>query len=175
MERHYLVAETERLSLRRLVQSDLDFMAELLGSLDVMRFSLTGPLLRSQAAEILAGIIQSYSRQSPHQWGVALKSTGQLIGLSGFLSRPGSAAGEWELAYRFLPDAWHRGLATEAAIACRDLALQTPGVITLSALVEPGNVASVRVVEKAGLKFDSQTQLEAIPVLKYLLRHPDKT
>lgn len=164
---HVPVAETSRLILRRLAESDLEFMADLFGSLEVMRYSLTGPLARAQAAEILAGLIRSYDVQPLGQWGIVFKPAGQLIGLCGFLQRIDSPAGEWELAYRLLPDFWNRGLATEAALACRDLASGTPGVIEISALIEAPNQASIRVAEKVGMQFTGETWLDSIPVQKF--------
>lgn len=167
-----VVAETDRLYIRQLGWSDLAFMIELFGSLEVMRFSLTGPLAPPQVSEILDQFLKSYATQPLSQWGITEKPTGDLIGLCGFLVRKSTAGNEWELAYRFLPTHWRRGLATEAAIACRDLAFQIPETTHITALIEEPHTASIRVAEKVGLRRHSETQLQGISVLKYLMPRP---
>lgn len=170
-----VIAETDRLLLRQLVQPDLPFVVELFGSLEVMRYSLTGPLAAMQAADILERFLKSYETQPLAQWGVVEKSTGQLIGLCGFLLRSSDSDAEWELAYRFLPAYWGQGLATEAAIACRDIAFQNPGISQITALVETSHTASIRVAEKVGLKLQCETQLQGITVLKFAMRSGSPT
>lgn len=150
-------------------------MTELFGSLEVMRFSLSGPLAAVQASDILGLFLKSYTTQPLAQWGVIAKSTGQLIGLCGFLVREPAAENEWELAYRFLPAHWGRNFATEAASACRDLAFQIPQVSQITAFIEQQHTASIRVAEKVGLRLHSETQLQGISVLKYLMPRPTET
>lgn len=164
-----IVAETPRLLLRQLESADLAFLVRLFGSLEVMRFSLTGPLAPVQVREILGRFLQSYSTQPLAQWGVVEKATGELIGLCGFLAPRIDAESGWELAYRFLPHAWNHGLGTEAASACREIAFRTPGVDRIIALIEPAQVASIRVVEKTGLKLHSTVSINGLPALKYAL------
>lgn len=170
-----IVAETDRLLLRRLERVDLPFMVELFGSLDVMRYSLTGPLAPPHAADILERFLRSYETQPLAQWAVVEKSTGQLIGLCGFLLRSSGNEGEWELAYRFLPAYWGQGLATEAAIACRDIAFQNPAISQIVVLVEASHIASIRVAEKVGLRLQCETQLQGITVLKFAMQRDSAT
>jgi len=166
------VAETERLLIRRLTRNDLPTLNELFGSLDVMQFSTTGPLAPPQVAHILDQIRQSYQNLPLSLWGVVEKPDRQLIGLCGFLWRETSAPETSELAYWFLPRFWGQGLATEAARACRDLAFLSPTVQSITALIEKDNIGSLRVAEKTGLEFETVTQIDRLPVLKYSLRRP---
>ena len=166
------VGETERLLIRRLTRDDQPTLIELFGSLQVMRFSTTGPLAPPQVAQVLDQILQSYEDSPMSLWGVVEKSDQQLIGLCGFLWRETPSRGESELAYRFLPRYWRQGLATEAARFCRDLAFLSPTVQSVTALLEQGNRGSVRVAEKVGLQFQTATHVNGLPVLKYDLRRP---
>lgn len=167
-----LIAETTRLCLRQLTPADLPVLVELFGTLEVMRFSLTGPLAPQQVAEILKTILASYQVSSLSLWGVIEKSDGQLIGLSGFMPGVRQASEEWELAYRFLPCWWGRGLATEAAAACIDMAWQDPQVATVSVWIEQANQASLRVAQKLGFQVATETVRHGLPAIQYVLHRP---
>jgi RimJ/RimL family protein N-acetyltransferase len=56
-----------------------------------------------------------------------------------------------EIGYDFRSDYWGQGLATEAAAAVRDFALDELGLPRVISLIRPENVASVRVSEKIGM------------------------
>ncbi|MDB5337625.1 MAG: putative acetyltransferase, partial [Planctomycetaceae bacterium] len=114
------LVETERLLIRKLTRADLPTLVQLFGCLDVMRFSLTGPLASPQVAHVLDQILASYQESPLGLWGVVEKTEQCLIGLCGFLRRKTGKPDAWELAYRFLPKYWGRGLGTEVAAACRD-------------------------------------------------------
>ena len=58
------------------------------------------------------------------------------------------------LIYRFLPEVWGRGYATEAAQAAVTWAASHCGGATIVARVRPDNVASRNVASKAGLRRD---------------------
>jgi RimJ/RimL family protein N-acetyltransferase len=55
------------------------------------------------------------------------------------------------VGYHVLPRWQGRGLATEAAAACRDLARDRIGSDELVAIIHPENVASRRVAERIGM------------------------
>ena len=174
MSRPEIITETARLRLRHLKQSDLPFVVELFGSLEVMRYSRTGPLHANQAAKVLEQFLRSYSSetysaQPLSQWGVVEKSTEMLIGLCGFWPPVPRPPGEWELAYRFLAGHWGQGFATETATACREIAFSTAEVNAISAFVEPTHTASIRVAEKVGLRFECEVFYQGFLVHKYLL------
>ena len=61
---------------------------------------------------------------------------------------------EVEIGYPFLRRSWGRGLATEAARACRDYGFGTLGCDRLVSLIDPANRASRRVAEKVGMRLE---------------------
>ncbi|MHB8647841.1 MAG: GNAT family N-acetyltransferase, partial [Thermomicrobiales bacterium] len=61
-----------------------------------------------------------------------------------------------ELGYDFCGDYWHRGFATEAAMAVRDYAFQTLELPRLISMIRQGNHASRRVAEKAGMHLSAE-------------------
>lgn len=74
---------------------------------------------------------------------------GVLAGSCGFVGRP-SPDGEAEMGYAVLPAFRGRGYATEAAEALVVWAFAHPEVVCVTAQADPANLASVRVLEKAG-------------------------
>jgi [ribosomal protein S5]-alanine N-acetyltransferase len=78
-------------------------------------------------------------------------STGEVIGTAGFFGPP--REGAVEIGYGIVPSRQRRGYATEAARALIELALARPGVSEIVAHAEPGNAASIRVLEKNALTY----------------------
>jgi RimJ/RimL family protein N-acetyltransferase len=84
-------------------------------------------------------------------WAVEERATGELIGEAGLAPFDGHGP-QLELGYLLRRDRWGRGLATEAAGACRDAALGQLGADELLAVVDLGNDASLRVAQKFGFR-----------------------
>lgn len=74
---------------------------------------------------------------------------------------------EIEVGYRLGRAHWGRGYATEAVIAVRDYSFNVLGLPRLVALVDPMNVASIRVAKKAGMHFEREVTLQGY-------NHPDQ-
>lgn len=68
-----------------------------------------------------------------------------------------------ELGYRFLPEFWGKGLATEAATAAIDYARDGLGLRRLIALVHPDNAASARVLAKLAFLREGKTTMPWFP------------
>jgi RimJ/RimL family protein N-acetyltransferase len=79
------------------------------------------------------------------------RSNGEAVGTAGFFGPPRD--GVVEIGYGIVPSRRRRGYATEAARALIALALGQPGVSEIVAHAEPGNVASIRVLEKNALSY----------------------
>jgi RimJ/RimL family protein N-acetyltransferase len=83
-------------------------------------------------------------------WAAVEKSTGRFVGW--FHLRPGDGAGpdEPELGYRLRREVWGRGYATEGSLALIDKAFTELRADRVYASTMAVNVASRRVMEKAG-------------------------
>ncbi|MFG3252978.1 GNAT family N-acetyltransferase [Streptomyces sp. NPDC048172] len=120
---------------------------------------LDGPRSDGWAGDFPAegdGVIAGFLRDSPeglHPYGhrlVAERDGGLVIGSIGLFWPPND--GVLELGYGVVPSRQGRGYASEAAGALAGYGLTAPGVHTVRAQVELANPASVRVLEKAGLR-----------------------
>jgi ribosomal-protein-alanine N-acetyltransferase len=140
---------TARLQLRPLGPDDLDALAAVYLHPRVVRW--IGPQTR-------AGVAREIERQvaleAAHGWSILAieeRASGRLIGDCGL--QPLEHRGpEVELGYDLHPDAWGRGLATEAARAVVAHALGPLAMARVIAVAKHDNVASHRVLEKAGLR-----------------------
>jgi len=79
-----------------------------------------------------------------------LKSTGEQIGLAGLKYL--EELGEGDVAFRMIRTHWGLGLATEAALASVRFGFADVDLKRIIGLVMPENIASVRVLEKTGLR-----------------------
>jgi ribosomal-protein-alanine N-acetyltransferase len=97
----------------------------------------------------VASYIHHQRRHGFGFWALEERATGELIGEAGLAPLDGCGP-QLELGYLLRRDRWGLGLATEAACACRDAAVQQLGAAELVAIVDVGNDASLRVAQKAG-------------------------
>ena len=146
--------ETERLVLRRFTEADVDNLFDLDRDPDVMRFLNGGkPTPRDVIEnEILPRFLHSYERFAGYgYWAAIEKSTGAFLGRFGFAPREGSSPHDVALGYRLRKSAWGKGYATEGSRALIRKGFAELGVERVFATTYQDNLASRRVMEKAGL------------------------
>lgn len=74
-----------------------------------------------------------------------------ILGFGGVGYRPYGEIPRLNLGYRFGPEAWGKGYATELGRAALAFAFGTLEAPEVHALIRPANLASIRVVEKLGM------------------------
>ena len=147
--------ETERLVLRRFTEDDVDHLVELDGDPDVMHFITGGrPTPRHEIeTDVLPAFLGYYERFAGYGfWAAIEKSTGRFIGWFHFRPAKDSPPDEVELGYRLRRAAWGKGYATEGSRALIDKGFAELGVQRVVAFTMVVNVASRRVMEKAGMR-----------------------
>ncbi len=133
------------------MQLQLDDFAGLERSLGAR---VTGNRLENEMRPIIARSM-AYMRQESEDavwntfWAAILESESILVGGIGFKGPP-NGDGEVELGYGFDPPYQNQGLATEAVVALTTWAFEQPGVRFVTAETNYTNVASARVLQKAG-------------------------
>ena len=83
-------------------------------------------------------------------WIVEWRDQAGFLGWCGLL--PLENTGLIEIGYRYVPEAWGRGVATEAGRAVVDHGFCVLGFDTIVAVAHPDNRASCRVLEKIGFR-----------------------
>ena len=167
-----IICETPRLVLRKVVQEDASALFEILGDSEVMRFSIHGPETPEGVQKFLDATFKRYSRDGFGQWAVIEKASGNLIGECGISVQIIDDTKEYEIGYRFSRQSWGQGMATEAAIACRDFGFTKLKLEKLISLIEAENHQSIRVAEKVGMKLEKESVFHGIPVRIYVLKNP---
>lgn len=148
-----VILQTERLVLRPFEAGDAPAFHGYMSDPEVARHSSLLPISLEQAREMVGGMVASQGTTSPPpaSFAVALREGGPLIG-NCRLKRDKDDPGQADIAYFLSRHHWGRGYATEATRALIDYGFGTLGLVRIYGLCVPANVASQRVMEKAGMK-----------------------
>jgi len=151
----HVFLETPRLMLRRFTRADADNLVSLNADPDVMRFITGGvPIGRGEIEEdLLPAFLGYYERFDGYGfWAAVEKRTGEFLGCFYLTPHEGGAPGEAELGFRLRKSAWGRGYATEGSRALIRSGFTEFGLRRVVADTMAENIASRRVLEKAGLR-----------------------
>jgi len=146
-----MILETERLYLREMTQSDYSALCKLLQDPDVMATFTKGVYTDSEVQEALNKTIQSYKEHGCDQWAVVLKENDEMIGKCGPHTMDFEGEQIFEIGYIFQKAYWHKGYATEAAIACREYSFCTLGLDEIYSYIMETNMPSRHVAERNGM------------------------
>ncbi|WP_026542958.1 GNAT family N-acetyltransferase [Paenarthrobacter nicotinovorans] len=141
---------TPRLRFREMTMADLDAMSSLLGDPEVMTY-YPAPKTREEAAAWIQWNRDNYARDGHGLW-IIETHDGGFVGDCGLTWQQVNGRSELEVGYHVRRELQGRGYATEAALACRDLARDVLRVELLVAIIHPDNVASRRVAERLGMR-----------------------
>ena len=156
---HLKTFETKRLILRPMTGEDAAFILELLNDPSFIR-NIGDRKVRSidgARAYITDGPVASYARNGFGLYLVELKETHESMGMCGLIRR--NTLKDVDIGYAFLPRYWSRGYAFEAASAMKQYAQKDMGLKRLVAVVDPENLASIRLLEKLGMQFERMVKL----------------
>ncbi len=143
--------ETARLVLSPYCAEDLDSLFEIHSDPRVGEFTFS-PSLRSEAAERYesAEALRAVFGAAP--W-IARTRDRSLVGYGGLLIDTFDPGWGVEIAYFLGPEHWGRGYATEIASTAVRFAFEALNLNRLVSFAQPGNAASIRVLEKIGMRF----------------------
>lgn len=151
--------ETERLILREITLADKENMLNLYSNPEVQKY--TGEPIVESMAEMEKAIIEriyNYKRYGYGRWATFLKKEMKFVGWAGLAYLP--EFDEIDLGYRFLPEFWGKGIATEASKAILTYGFDTLRIDRIIAIAMKENKSSIRVMQKAGMKFDKMAPYE---------------
>jgi len=153
--------ETERLLLRPFTLDDAEPWLPLISLPEIIRY--TGDVPVTSVAESRESLrtrpLRDYAVYGYGRMAVIEKSTGQLVGFSGLKYLQDLR--EVDIGYRFLPDCWGKGYATESASVLIEQGRREHGFRRIVGMAHPDNAASIHVLEKLGLRFERLLEPEA--------------
>lgn len=165
--------DTPQLLLRPFTMDDAEAYWPLLRLPDVLRYTGEEPKTSlDEVREILkTRPLHDYAAYGYGRMACIEKSSGRLVGFSGLKYL--EELKETDVGYRFLPDCWGKGYATESGRALMAQGREQFGLKRIIGLAEPANGASCRVLEKLGLVFERELdQDDEHGVLRVYASHP---
>lgn len=146
--------QTKHLYLRRFTVDDAEEYWPLVSRPEILRYTGEQPqaTLDDVREILLTRPLKDYSVHGFGRMACIEKSTGRIVGFSGLKYLEGLH--EVDIGYRFLPECWGKGYATESALMLMRQYNSEFGVRRIVGLVHAENVASKRVLEKLGLRFE---------------------
>lgn len=143
--------ETERLLLRRFVLSDSEAMFRNWAGHPVVTKFLTWDAHESEkeSRQLLSRWCKQYRKRNFYEWAIELKELGEPIGSIGAVQTAGWKT--FEVGYCIGERWWGQELAVEALQAVIRFLFQEVRCHKIEAKYAEGNVASMRVMQKAGM------------------------
>jgi RimJ/RimL family protein N-acetyltransferase len=167
------VIKTSRLTLRPFSIEDSKTLHHILNIPGILKYyPSSDPPDLDRVHRLINRQIDHWHEHGYGWWAVESHSDQRLLGWSGLQYLP--ETGENEIGYLLDQSYWGLGLATEAAKAGIEFGFDQLGIGEIIGIVHPKNIASHRVLEKIGLKFQEKTEYFGMECLKYLARNPSK-
>lgn len=152
-----MILQTDRLLLRELVLSDAQRLYRLNQDPEVIRFTGDRAFTDEHHARKFLESYDHYHQYGFGRWAVIEKESGEFLGWCGLKYDP--EIGQTDLGFRFFKKHWNKGFATEAAQATLGYAFGPLERQTIVGRAMKANTASIRVLEKIGMKFEQEREV----------------
>ncbi len=149
---------TARLHIRDLIEEDAAPMHQLRTEPQVYHFARQfGPETPERTHRWIDHTMVYNQRpgRDSHNCAIVLQATNQVIGWIGwgFEEKDQQQTGDVGIGYAILPQFWSQGFTTEALQGTLDFIFTTTATENAIAYCDIANIASARVMEKAGMRF----------------------
>jgi len=169
-----IFAETERLILRTLLETDVNGIFELDSDPEVHRYLGNNPITTiEQARDVISFIRKQYMENGIGRWAIIEKETNAFVGWGGFKFVTEVTNGHqnyYDLGYRLVKRFWGKGYATEAALASIDYAFNELKLSTIYAIADVENLPSRKVLEKCNFQYVETFEYFSAPHCWYELK-----
>lgn len=166
-----LTINTSRCILRNFLPSDARFLYDL--NSDPLVIQFTGdPPFKSENEALL--FIQNYSQYQKYETGrltVLDRQSGEYLGWCGL--RFDEATNMYDLGFRFFRKYWNKGFATETSKAVLNYYFKEKKLKEIYGKAMALNGASVKVLEKVGMKLVKEVDFEGEKALLYVINNND--
>ncbi|HEX7031074.1 MAG TPA: GNAT family N-acetyltransferase [Gammaproteobacteria bacterium] len=160
--------ETPRLLLREWQSDDRGAFTAFVSDSEMMRFITAGKVWEErQIDEFFERQARNIEEGGYCMGAVVLEETGEVIGVAGI--QPHRLAGDDEIGWWIARPLQGQGFASEIGAACLRYGLDVLKRQRIVAIADPGNVASIRVMEKIGMRY-----LDTVNARSLEARYPDE-
>lgn len=143
----------ERLVLRRYAAKDKADFIQIFTDATVMQHVSDGVLTEAQAEAFWQKLFETLYLQGFNIWAVFTQKDSLYAGHAGIYTRS-TRTEEWEFVYFFNRNSWGKGFATEIARRIIEYGFVELNLPAVYATVDDDHSASIRVLEKAQMKFE---------------------
>ncbi len=143
--------ETDRLSLRPLVKSDIEAVYAMRSDADVMRF-IREPQKRAETVDWIRLVSSRWATEKIGFCAIIEKETAKFAGWCGLWKL--KETDEIEVGYAVAKEFWGKNYAAESAAEFLKYGFEQLNFDKIVAVAVPENANSRRVMEKIGMKFD---------------------
>ncbi len=163
---------TERLKLRKWVDTDLLPFSEMNKDPDVMKY-FPSVLSDDETATMMNRIKTHFNEHGFGLFGIEKLATGVFMGFTGFMIPKFTSFFTpcIEIGWRIKKEEWNNGYATEAAKACLQYGFETLHFEKVYSFTSTINDKSERVMQKIGMTKEGEFNHPNIPVESPLCRH----
>ncbi|MGA2254173.1 MAG: GNAT family N-acetyltransferase [Thermoguttaceae bacterium] len=131
--------------------------------------SVGKPLSEAATREQIEKTIEHWQQHGFGFWAFHLKKDGQFIGRGGLKTYQIDGKDMIGLGYAVMPEYWNRGFATEMAQVSLDVGFGHLGLPEIGSWALPNNLASQRVMEKLGFRYERDFEFAGLPHRFYRL------
>jgi len=165
--------ETSRLLLREMHLGDLDFITEVRGDPETMRY-YPQTYSRAECQTWIEKQLMRYARDGFGQWLVSMKATGEPVGFVGPMVQQVEHLTAVEIGWTIHRQLWRNGYASEAAAAVREWVFEQTAYPFVISLIRPINEPSAGVARKLGMRLlDRTVNFHGLEHLVYESRRSD--
>ena len=159
------ILETNRLLLRELTPIDAENFYKLNLNPIVIKYTGNSAFKNVEEAKEFLENYQDYNQNGYGRWAVIHKETNKFIGWCGL--KFGEMENETDIGFRFFEEEWNKGYATESAKACLNYGFEQLNLKRIIGRAMKENVASIKVLEKIGLEYESDSELDGKKAVIY--------
>jgi Acetyltransferases, including N-acetylases of ribosomal proteins len=145
------VIETERLRLRAITLEDLPWLRELRTDAEVQEYIKRPKESMERTKEVLGQMIDNVTNNEAIAWVITIKTTGAVVGTIG-LWQIDKYHHKGEIGYMSFKRYWNKGIISEALKPVVDYGFRVMKLHRIEGEIEPGNIASGKVLEKLGFE-----------------------
>jgi [ribosomal protein S5]-alanine N-acetyltransferase len=171
-EMNSYILSTERLGLRRWIDTDVQPFIDMNKDADIMKY-FPKTLTDTETMEMIERIKLHFSKNNFGLFAVENKSTKQFLGFTGF-SMPAFSSFFTpciEIGWRFNKEVWRHGFATEAASACIKYGFENLGFDKIVSFTSIINTGSEKVMKKIGMEYVADFDHPKIEKSSAICRH----
>lgn len=162
------ILETDRLFLREFNLGDSKNLYELNLNPNVIKYTGDKAFENILDAENFLKNYNDYEINGFGRWAVIDKFNGDFLGWCGL--KYVKEINETDIGFRLFEDYWNNGIATESASACLIYGFEKLNLKTVIGRAMAENLASIKVLEKLGLKYEKEFDFEKHRGLIYRIK-----